>query len=427
MSDSSTNTCDLLVIGSGVTGMAGALYAANRGVSTIQVGGPGELTFASGLLDLMGVHPIQEKKQWEDPWAAIDAIARDMPGHPYAKLEKEWIRTALDELFSFLEKGGLPYCRRPERNIDVLTPAGTLKRTYAAPQTMWKGVEAHEKKRPCLLVSVEGLKEFSARQIFAIQKDRWPDLRTDRVAFPDSEKLDEVHVEHMARSLAMPETREKLAAAVRPLVKKGEIVGMPAFLGIFNTREVMAHLEKVIGAPLFEIPTMPPSVPGIRLKETFERDLPTLGVRIFPQKTVTEVVAEKEGGFVATISGGIFESTVRARGILLATGRFLGKGLSGDRERIRETVFDLPVHQPANREQWHRHDFLDPRGHPLNQAGLVTDNLFRPLDESGKPAHPALHAAGSILAHQDWMRMKCGSGLAAATAYGAVRAFIQTL
>ena len=31
-------------------------------------------------------------------------------------------------------------------------------------------------------------------------------------------------------------------------------------------------------------------------------------------------------------------------------------------------------------------------------------------------------AAGAILAHQDWVRRKCGSGLAIATAYGAVRA-----
>jgi glycerol-3-phosphate dehydrogenase subunit B len=30
------------------------------------------------------------------------------------------------------------------------------------------------------------------------------------------------------------------------------------------------------------------------------------------------------------------------------------------------------------------------------------------------------------LAHQDWMRMKCGSGLAIATAYGAVNALLST-
>ena len=44
---------------------------------------------------------------------------------------------------------------------------------------------------------------------------------------------------------------------------------------------------------------------------------------------------------------------------------------------------------------------------------------------SDRPAFKLLFVAGSILAHQDWMRMKCGSGLAIATAYGAVNAFLK--
>ena len=70
-------------------------------------------------------------------------------------------------------------------------------------------------------------------------------------------------------------------------------------------------------------------------------------------------------------------------------------------------------------------DFLDPKGHPIHQAGLEIDDHFRPLSASGVPAFSNLFAAGSILAHQDWIRQKCGSGLAIATAYGAVSSFIR--
>jgi glycerol-3-phosphate dehydrogenase subunit B len=87
---------------------------------------------------------------------------------------------------------------------------------------------------------------------------------------------------------------------------------------------------------------------------------------------------------------------------------------------VREPLFDLPVHQPEGRDRWHREEFLDRRGHAVNRAGLEVDSIFRPLDASGRPAHRRLFAAGSILAHQDWMRMKCGSGLAIATAHAAV-------
>jgi glycerol-3-phosphate dehydrogenase subunit B len=53
------------------------------------------------------------------------------------------------------------------------------------------------------------------------------------------------------------------------------------------------------------------------------------------------------------------------------------------------------------------------------------DDHFRPMNHHGRPAFNTLFAAGSILAHQDWKRMKCGTGLAVATAFGAVKAFIN--
>jgi glycerol-3-phosphate dehydrogenase subunit B len=61
----------------------------------------------------------------------------------------------------------------------------------------------------------------------------------------------------------------------------------------------------------------------------------------------------------------------------------------------------------------------------INQAGLQIDDSFRPLNDSGNPAFATLFAAGFILAHNDWMRLKCGADLAIATAYGAVNAFVR--
>jgi glycerol-3-phosphate dehydrogenase subunit B len=93
---------------------------------------------------------------------------------------------------------------------------------------------------------------------------------------------------------------------------------------------------------------------------------------------------------------------------------------------VRESLLDLPVYQPGDRSLWHRRDFLHPAGHPLNLAGLRVDNRFRPADAVGKAVYPAVFAAGSVLAHQDWIRQKCGSGLAIATAYGAVDGYCRT-
>jgi glycerol-3-phosphate dehydrogenase subunit B len=139
-----------------------------------------------------------------------------------------------------------------------------------------------------------------------------------------------------------------------------------------------------------------------------------------------EVSQSAHDNFQLTIGRNLSKYRVQAKAIVLASGRFLGRGLKAERKRVYETIFDLPLYQPADRNAWHRPDFLDPEGHPINQAGVEIDNNFKPLDRTGRPVYQNLFAAGSILAHQDWMRLKCGSGLAIATAYGAVNAFIRT-
>jgi glycerol-3-phosphate dehydrogenase subunit B len=180
-----------------------------------------------------------------------------------------------------------------------------------------------------------------------------------------------------------------------------------------------------MGVAVFEIPTIPPSVPGLRLKEAFERGLRTKGVEYFSQNRILEVRHKADEYFELDIGRATAARTVRSRGIILASGRFIGGGLHADRKRIKETIFDLRVYQPGNRTDWHRRDFLDPRGHLVNRAGLEIDDSFRPLNSSRQPAFRTLFAAGSLLAHNDWKRMKCGAGVAIASAFGAVKAFMR--
>jgi len=418
-------TCDLAVIGTGMTGMASAVFAANRGLSTVQVGSSSEIMFASGCLDLLGVHPIQEKRSWDNPWEGIGALCTDLPNHPYAKVKPQDIKVAFGDFLSFLDDAGLPYRRQEERNSCILTPMGTLKHTYCVPRTMWRGVVALKEKVPCLLVDIRGLKGFSARQMAAALKDVWPKLRTTRICFPETEHTSEVYTEKMARALDSAENRAKLVRLVKPHVKDARAVGMPAILGMYHTNAVIADLEEAFGIPVFEIPTMPPCISGMRVKEAFEAQIPKRGVQLFLEKQVLDVHYGADGDFILHIGQEAMESKVRAKGVILGSGRFLGRGLHADRRRIRETIFDLPVSQPTDRTVWHRKSFLDSRGHPINRAGLEIDDTFRPLDRSGRPAYRTLFAAGSILAHQDWMRMKCGSGLSIATGYGAVNAFAR--
>lgn len=414
-------SCDLFIIGSGMAGNAAALFAARRGIDTIQAGLTSEISFASGLLDLLGIHPVIDGQVLDDPWQGIETLRRDEPGHPYARMTNGEIRTALDMVLNFFSQSGYPYAADPGRNVRIVTPAGTLKPTYAVPHTMAFGPQALARQLPCLVVGFIGLKGFSSRQIALSLARQWPGLRPLRIDYPGAPSA-ELYTEHLARGLDDGAQRNRLIEAIRPHLGDARAVALPAILGVYRTVQAMTEIQKGLGLPVFEIPTMLPAVTGLRLQEIFEQKLPAMGVRTLHQKRVLSVRPLPDHRWALAVGTDQAEQHITARGVVLCSGRFLGRGLHAERRGIRETIFNLPVTQPAGRSEWHHKDLLNPAGHGINRAGVAVDHLFRPVDAKGLYLYPNVFAAGSILAHQDWIRQKCGSGLAIATAYKAVQA-----
>ncbi len=426
MENTETIDSELAVIGAGIAGMAAAMFASNRGIPTVQIGRTGEIAFASGLIDLMGVYPLNKEFILEDPWASIELLTQQSPEHPYARLGKKKILNALNEAVEFLGQFGLLYQGCGEKNSLVLTPAGTLKPTYFVPSGMWNGVQSLKDGTPCTIVGFQGLKGFSPRQMTTVQQHLRPGMHAAKISFPAAPSNSEIYPEQLARRFDLPEEIRLLAGLLRPNIANAGAVGLPAVLGIYRSKQAIVELEQALGIKVFEIPTIPPSVPGIRLKETFSTGLRHSGVHLLHQFRVLEAASAQGDKFHLKVGRKNPELTIRASGVILASGRFIGGGLHAERTGIRETIFHLPVHQPSNRESWHRMNPMDIRGHPVNRAGLEVDKSFRPL-KNGGPAFENLYAAGSILAHQDWMRMKCGAGLSIATAFGAVEAFSASL
>jgi glycerol-3-phosphate dehydrogenase subunit B len=414
-----SETYDVAIVGAGLAGMSAAVFAANRGLRVVQVGNAGALLFASGLLDLLGVHPIEEGRTWSDPWAGLTVLARDLPSHPYAKLEAARMRAAFAELTTALDETGLAYTAPGERNHEVLTGVGTVKSTYCLPRSMQPGAAALTAGVPCLLVDFEGLREYSAKAVAAGAAARWSGVRTLRLTFPAPGIAGEVYAAHIALALEERAARERLADLVRPHLGDARAVGLPAVLGIMRTDRAAAHLAEALGVPVFEVPTMPTSVPGLRLKNALERAVAARGVE---RRVHGRVIAVERSGdqFELSVAATPAPAALHARAVILATGRFMGRGLESSRTRVREPLLDLYVAQPATRSDWHRVDLFDARGHALNRAGIETDEGFRACDARGAVVQPRLFAVGTMLAHHDWARMKCGAGLAIGTAAAAV-------
>jgi glycerol-3-phosphate dehydrogenase subunit B len=416
-------TTDLAVVGSGLAGMAAAIFALNRNIRTAQTGNTGAIAYTTGYLDLLGCDE-GPGRVLSDPWSGIRRLRATQPGHPLARIPEEDIRDAFVEFTAFLGECGIAYTSPGTTNITAITPAGTTKPTLCVPTTMQAGIEALTGRARCLIVDFQGLRGFSARQVVANLKDSWPGLSARRLSFPDMPR-GEIYPEVMARALEVPATREKVAAAVLEILGDAEVVGMPAILGMHAPGLVMDELSRLIGRPVFEIPTMPPSVPGIRLREMFEQVFPQKGLTLIPQQKV-QSLDFSSNRVKLSLADNFGPILIRARAVILATGRFLSGGLKAEPDGIVEPLLRLPVTQPASREEWYGMSYLG-QDHGIHKCGIEVDDCFRPLNSAGQVVDNRLFAAGVILAHQNWIRGRSGAGVAIASAYKAVTAAQQVI
>ena len=416
---------DLAVIGSGLAGVAASIFSHNRHIKTAQTGNTGALAYTTGYLDLLGNVRNGEIPGIADPWEAIRRLQAEESEHPYSRIAEQDIRAAFKEFISFISVCGIDYSSPGEANLNALTPAGTVKKTMCVPATMHAGVEAFASKAPCVIIDFKGLKGFSGRQIVANLKPQWPRVRCERLAFSDLDQ-GEVYPEVLARALEVPAHRSKLATMVKAVADDAKFIGMPAIFGIHRPDLVMRSLQELIGIPLFEIPTMPPSVPGIRLRELVEQAFPKKGISIIPQQKVLSIDFSGNRAKLH-LNDSYGPLTIECRAVILATGRFISGGLEARMNDIIEPLAGIPVAQPESREQWYRQKYLDKNGHDIHRAGIEVDDRYRPLGIDGKPMYENLFAAGIIIAHQDWIRERCGAGIAITTAYKAVESAAQFL
>ena len=407
------------VLGAGTAGTAASIFASQRGFSTIQVGRPSEMSFASGCLDLFSIIPGNHPAFFTNPWKGIESLLDQTPLHPFSKVSKNDIEAGFDAFSRFMETCGIRYHREKDAAQFIITPAGTLKPTWYVPSSMSAGSAALKRKKKILIVGIKGLKGFGADQMASTLKRFHPDIRAVTLKFPGRELEGDLMCERLAWDLETPDVLEKFAAVLARQAGSADTIGLPAILGVHRFSELRDRIEAILKKPVFEIPTLAPSVTGLRMKEAYLAGAAGADIRSCAQ-AVNKIDIDNSGNFVFTITQGLQEERIIAEHLILSTGRFLGRGLYIKHGRIREALFDLPVTQPDRRSRWFKRDFFHAGGHGVNRAGIETDSCFRPLNIDGEVFHPRLFAAGGILAHQDWKREKSGSGISISSAYKAV-------
>ncbi|MFP6731910.1 MAG: anaerobic glycerol-3-phosphate dehydrogenase subunit B [Alphaproteobacteria bacterium] len=398
---------DALIVGAELDGLIAATRLLDHGHSVRMLStGVGSLHYAPGGIHVLGYAPDGNGQPLSSPF---DALSHLNENHPYQKIGVGKARAALDWFFG--GAGPWAQCLRSDgNNASAVSPAGLDAPAY--------GVAWRQATFECLygkqaaIVRVRHHRDFPAELLALELGKKGVDASIVDIDAPG------LVVENagLARAFDALEDSDIYFSGLKSQIPDGtEVVLFPAVLGLSEHSRILAALERALAIPCLEVPTLPPSIPGMRLQSAFEHALNDRGVIIH-----TGVHIERP-----CIAGGRFVSLVDDRGrshdasvIVISTGGILMGGLDVDSHgAVHETTLGLDVYQsePLNALS------VDRSLSALHVAGVATDGDLRPLSD-GSTAYENVFVTGRTLAHWNPAEESSAEGVSIATGWVAAEA-----
>jgi glycerol-3-phosphate dehydrogenase subunit B len=413
---------DAVVIGAGLAGLTAALRLAEAGQRVaVLAKGVGATHLSPATIDVLGY----DDGVVASPAQALPGFADAHIEHPYGRLSVELLRGALAWFQDRLDGHG--YCGGLDENLLVPTAVGVAKPTALVPETM--AAADLRKGGRFVFVGLRGLKDFYPAFLAGnVAQAGLPGgvsvaTRAIELVLPHGVQRDLGSL-GFARRFEDAGFRATVVAELKPHLVPGESVGFPAVLGVGRVREVRQELQEGLGHPVFEVPTLPPSVQGLRVFETMTGALRRLGGRLVVGSTVGE--ARTSNGRVEAVVTETAGRPIayRAGSFVLASGGFASGGLELELSgRVRETVFDLPLSGvPGPDEPRLAREYFE--DHPISRAGVATDEKMLAVNSEGEPVYENLHAVGATLAGAVPWREASGNGISLASGYAAAEAIL---
>ena len=449
--------CDLLVIGGGMAGLVAGTLASRDGFSTILLRkGQSATAYSSGAIDIIGYLP-EAIEPFASPEEGLTTIAGLLPLHPYSIVGYRddippddvvneivgqtrdvisWLKTNLKDTIAPL-KGSF------DSNIYPITVLGTTKPTCMVQETMHSETLERSEDSILLFAGFAGYPDFNPSMVAKTYLE-------DRIAIGASPrkvgrcllqvtpfgKPFNISSIEIARHFDHENSIEEL---VGPLKKQANQIGathvaFPPVLGIKKALENKKFLEDQLGVEVFELLGFPPSVPGLRLQTALESLFKKDGGKLLVGHEAIAYNKTNERLTSITAKTPRREIQINSATTILATGKFIGGGLQGDENGIREPLFDLMTVTGAYHSagdilpsRFTNRIAISPKGQPIYTCGLTVDSKFRPVQEDGVEWAPNLFVAGAVLAGYDYSTEKSGLGVAATSGYLAAKSAMSFL
>jgi glycerol-3-phosphate dehydrogenase subunit B len=402
---------DVVVIGAGTAGLVAATRLAEAGARVCVVAkGIGSTHLAPATIDVLGYAP----ERVDEPGRAMEWLIANRPDHPYALVGSEAVADALSWFGQAVTGGPLPgyaYSGGLERNLLLPSALGALRPSALVPETM-AGGDSTQLGRVCI-VGTPALRDFHPSLCAANLRVAGIEARAVNLNL-QFERADESAL-GIARLFDDPAWRARFSAELLLALRAEEHVGLPAMLGLRDPHSVLVDLEQRLGRRVFEIPTLPPSVPGMRLYEILRTALRAAGGRLV---LGAEVVAhERDGDRLASVSTRAAGRDLRyaAPWFVLASGGFASGAIELDSRWVtRERVLGLPLRGlPGEGEPRFVADYFAEQ--PMARVGVAVDGELR-----AEGTENVVVAGATLPGAVPW-REHSGEGIALASGYRAAQ------
>jgi glycerol-3-phosphate dehydrogenase subunit B len=409
---------DVVVIGAGTAGLvAGARLAQGGARVCVIAKGIGSTHLSPATIDVLGYAPEPVTKKLGK---SLSEMISARPDHPYALVGSETVAEAIGWFAQTVTDGPLPgyaYTGSPERNLLFPSALGALRPSALVPETMAAGDSA-QLGRVCI-VGTPALRDFHPSLCAANLTTAGIEARAVNLKL----KLDRADANALgiARLFDDSRWRSQFAAELSLALRAEEHVGLPAMLGLRDPHGVLVDLEERLGRRVFEIPTLPPSVPGIRLYEILRAALRAAGGRLVLGPEV--VSHRRDGDRVASVSTRAAGRDVSyaAPWFVLAAGGFASGAIELDSHWVtHERVLGLPLRGlPGTGEPRFVGEYLDEQ--PMARVGVAVDGELR-----AEGVDNVVVAGAALPGAVPW-REHSGEGIALASGYRAAQVVAAAL
>lgn len=299
----SANEGEVLVIGEGLSGIVAAATAATEGARVTLVSkGPGNFVLGSGCIDLDG----QDRAK--------------------LGLVDDRLDTAVSFFLDLTASADCAYSGGALERHLVPTIMGTFQEVSLAPRWLWQADPRSVGK--VLVAGIANLPGFDAKFVAERLSSHCERMglttsyRSEVVALPHNPRHALTALEVASHIDRDCEYRNALARALRPIIQDAELLILPGILGVKSNDTDIVCFEEDIGCAVCELTTLPPSVPGLRLLQRFERRLTQLGVDISVGFPVRKLRTEGQHCVAVELDTPGRPRQLHADIVVLACGRF---------------------------------------------------------------------------------------------------------